>query len=89
MASPTQILALVFVILGLLSLVRWWRMGFKRTNYPLWPLVLTIIGVWAILLTVSWFTDSKSEFAITLATGKGYLIGTLIMYIGAKATKGK
>lgn len=89
MWSPAQIIAFIFVILGLLGLVRWWRMGFVKINYPLWPFVLTILVVWAILFSVSWFTDSKTQFSLILATGKGYLIGMLVMYIGMRATKGK
>jgi 4-amino-4-deoxy-L-arabinose transferase-like glycosyltransferase len=89
MATLTQIVALFFVILGLLSLIRWWRMGFPKKKYPVWPFVLVVLCVWAILLTVSWFTDSKTQFNETVAVCKGYLIGMLVMYIAMRATKGK
>jgi O-antigen/teichoic acid export membrane protein len=87
MASPAQIVALLFAILGILGFVRWWRMGFKRTKYPLWPFVLTILAVWAIILVIAWFTSSPSQFAVFVATCKGYLIGMLVMFLGMKATK--
>jgi len=89
MATPTEIIALFFVILGILGFLRWWRMGFRKTKYPIWPFVLLVVAIWAILITVSWFTDSKVQFNETVATGKGYLIGMLAMYIVMSATKRK
>jgi 4-amino-4-deoxy-L-arabinose transferase-like glycosyltransferase len=89
MASPAQIVALFFVLLGLLSLVRWWRMGFPKKKYPLWPFVLVVLIVWAILLIVAWFTGSHSQFNEFVATCKGYLIGMVVMYIAMRATDGK
>lgn len=85
MASPAQIIALIFVILGLLSLIRWWCMGFPKKKYPLWPFVLIILAVWAILLLVAWFTSSQSQFREFVATCKGYLIGMFVMYIAMRA----
>ena len=87
MASPAQIVALIFVILGLLGLIRWWRMGFPKTKYPIWPFVLVVLSVWAILLLVAWFTGSQSQFRELVATCKGYLIGMLVMYIAMRAIK--
>jgi len=87
MASPAQIVALIFVILGLLGLIRWWRMGFVKTKYPIWPFVLVVLIVWAILLLVAWFTGSQSQFRELVTTCKGYLIGMLVMYIATRATK--
>jgi hypothetical protein len=87
MASPAEIVALIFVILGLLSFVRWWRMGFPKKKYPIWPFVLVVLIVWAILLLVARFTGSLSQFNEFVATCKGYLIGMLVMYIAMKATK--
>ena len=87
MASPAQIVALIFVILGLLSLIRWWRMGFVKTKYPIWPFVLVVLIVWVILLLVARFTGSQSQFNEFVATCKGYLIGMLVMYIAMRATK--
>lgn len=89
MASPAQIVALFFVILGLFGLIRWWRMGFVKTKYSLWPFVLVVLIVWAILLLVARFTGSQSQFNELAATGKGYLIGMLVMYIATRATGGK
>ena len=85
--TPTEIVALFFVILGLLSLVRWWRKGFPKKKYSLWPFVVVVLVVWAILLVVSHFTDTPEQFSETLATGKGYLIGMLVMYIAMRAAK--
>lgn len=85
--TPTEIVALMFVILGLLSLLRWWRMGFPKRKYPLWPFVLVVLFVWVILLLVSWLTDTQTQFNETVATCKGYLIGMLVMYIATRATK--
>jgi len=89
MASPAAIVALFFVILGLLSLIRWWRMGFPKKKSPLWPFVLVILIVWAILLLVARFTSSQAQFNEFVATCKGYLIGMLVMYIAVRATGGK
>jgi hypothetical protein len=89
MASPAQIVALIFVILGLLGFINWWRMGFPKKKYPLWPFVLLVLIVWAILLLVAWFTGSQSQLNEFVATGKGYLIGMLVMYIAMRATSGK
>lgn len=89
MASPAQIVALIFVILGLLGLIRWWRMGFKKTKYHVWPFVLVALIVWAILLLVARFTGSLAQFNEFVATCKGYLIGMLVMYIAMRATGGK
>jgi hypothetical protein len=86
-ASPAQIVALIFVILGLLGLIRWWRMGFVKTKYPIWPFVLVVLIVWVILLLVARFTGSQSQFNDLVATCKGYLIGMLVMYIATRATK--
>ena len=85
--TPTEIVALIFVILGLLSLIRWWRMGFPKKKYPIWPLVCVVLVVWIILLLVSHFTDNQMQFNETVATCKGYLIGMLVMYIATRATK--
>jgi hypothetical protein len=87
--TPTETVALIFVVLGLLSLIRWWRMGFPKRKYPLWPFVLVVLFVWVILLAVSLFTDNQTQFNETVATCKGYLIGMLVMYIAMRATKGK
>jgi hypothetical protein len=87
MASPAQIVALIFVILGLLSLVRWWRMGFPKRKYPLRYFVLMIAVVWAILLLVAWFTGSQSQFNEFVSVCKGYAIGMLAMYIAMRAIK--
>ena len=87
MASPAQIVALIFVILGLLGFINWWRLGFPKKKYPLWPFLLVVLAVWAILLLVAWFTSSQSEFNEFVATCKGYLIGMLVMYIATRATK--
>ncbi len=87
MASPAQIVALLFVILGLLGLIRWWRMGFVKTKYPIWPFVLVVLIVWVILLLVAKFSGSQSQFNEFVAICKGYLIGMLVMYIATRATK--
>ena len=89
MASPAQIVALIFVVLGLLGLMRWWRMGFVRTKYPIWPFILVVLLVWVILLLVARFTGSQSQFNEFVETCKGYLIGMLVMYIATRATGGK
>jgi len=89
MASPAQIVALLFVILGLLGLIRWWKMGFVKTKYPVWSFVLAVVIVWAILLPVAWFTGSQSQFTELVATCRGYFIGMLVMYIAMHATGGK
>jgi 4-amino-4-deoxy-L-arabinose transferase-like glycosyltransferase len=85
MASPAQIVALIFVILGLLSFINWWRRGFPKKKYPLWPFVLLILVVWAILLPLAWFTGSQAQFNEFVATCKGYLIGMLVMFIAMRA----
>jgi len=85
--TPTEIVALIFVILGLLSFIRWWRKGFPKKKSPLWPFVLVILVVLAILLLVSRFTDTQTQFNEIVATCKGYLIGMLVMYIATRAIK--
>jgi len=87
MATSAQLTALIFAVLGLLGFVRWWRMGFKKTKYPLWPFVLTILCVWVIILLVALVTGGPSEFNSFWAVCKAYLIGMLVMFIGMKATK--
>lgn len=89
MASPAQIVALIFVILGLLGFIRWWRMGFVKTKYPVWSFVLAVLIVWAILLLVARFTSSQSQFNEFVVTCKGYLIGMMVMYIATRVTGGK
>jgi hypothetical protein len=62
-------------------------MGFPNKKYPLWPFVLLVLIVWAILLLVARFTGNQSQFNEFVATSKGYLIGMLVMYIATRAAK--
>ena len=87
MGTPAQIATLVFVLLGILGFIRWWRMGFRRTKYPVWGFVLTVVGVWVIILAIALFTGGQAEFTQFFATAKAYLIGMAVMYIAMKATK--
>jgi hypothetical protein len=43
--TPTVIIALFFVALGLLNLIRWWRMGFPKKKYPILPFVLVVLAI--------------------------------------------
>jgi hypothetical protein len=87
MATSAQIVALIAIILGLLGLVRWWRLGFKRFQYPLWIFVFAVAVVWAIILIVAKITGSQADFDKFVTICKGYGIGMLVMYIATKAYK--
>ena len=87
MASPAQIVTFIFVILGLLGLIRWWRLGFKRYKRPIWIFVVGVAVVWAIILSVAWFTGGQTEFDKFWTICRAYFIGMLVMYIGTRVYK--
>lgn len=87
MASLTQIITLIFVILGFLGLIRWWRLGFKRYNRSIWIFVVGVAIVWTIILLVAWFTGGKTEFDKYWTICRAYFIGMLAMYIGTRVYK--
>lgn len=86
--TPALYVTLFFIILGILGLIRWSRMGFKRSKYPLWFFVLVIAIVWAIILLVAWSTGGPAEFNKFYISFRAYAIGMLVMYIGMKVYKG-
>jgi hypothetical protein len=87
MATPAHTVAYIAALLGLLGLFRWWRLGFKRFQYPMWYFVAMVAFVWGIILLVAWFTGGPAEFNRFWPLCKAYAIGMLVMYIATKAYK--
>ena len=87
MTSPAQIVALIFIILGLLGLMRWWRLGFKKYKRPVWIFVAVVAIIWAIILLVAWLTGGQTEFNKFWTICRAYFIGMLVMYLGTRVYK--
>jgi hypothetical protein len=83
--NPVQFVALLFVVLGLLSFVRWWRRGFpKSAKFPFWAYLLMLAGVWAILFIAAWAMGGD-EMRKLAPIFTGYAIGAVTVYIAAHA----
>ena len=85
MHAPAGYVIGVAIVLALAGLASWRHWGSKRV-----PLIVYIIGVaivWAVVLSLAWFTGGPTLFHTFAFVCLGFALGMLAMYIAVHVYK--
>jgi peptidoglycan/LPS O-acetylase OafA/YrhL len=85
MIALTGYVVVAAIVLGLIALISWRRWGSKR--FPLIVYVIGVAVVWAVILSVMWFSGDIARFQTFALVCLGFALGMLAMYIAVHVYK--